>query len=491
MTQRPLTDLYRSPFVKAFLENPESLYPHYTHAPSLPQDPVVVTGQQVGLFGGPLYTLLKIRSAVQAAADLSKHHGVHIRPVFWLEDNDSDAAEASTVWLPETDGSLIKRTLQENNTRTPVGHLRFSADDIETIGQWTDRLSGRYADDVQARLQAIYTTERPWADAFEDLLRPFLAAWDVTVVRGSEIVRKGAHHDVLRRDLTSTELIDTIRDTSERLKAAGFELQADVPDALFFLEVDGERQRLERIEGGFRTPDGTQWSTQQLLEILETAPERFLPNVMGRPLMQDLALPNVATILGAAELAYHAQLGDVYPLIGRSQPTPTLRHHGSVLDAKAERLLDKLQITSASLYRPWQEVESDAVADDVSEVLDGLEHPEILDRLIAPYHEAAEEVDPTLVKSVEAARATVEKTLGGIRGKLRSAIKRSQQDRLDRLHAAWWMIYPNASVSERIIPLALWISRIGEDGLRIIVETLCTQPRTSFTEIGVSDIETD
>lgn len=489
MKQLPFATVYNNTLLAQFLEQPQDLFPSDVVAPS-GKDPVVVTGQQVGLFGGPLYTLLKIRTAAQTALDTSRMLDRPVKAVFWLEDNDHDATEASTTWLPEAGHELSKHILVPTGNKTSVSALTFTNEQSSMVTTLLSSLDGRYADEVRSRLKNVYSPERKWTDVCIDVLKPYLDAWNVEVIRASNVIAQGAHRDLVKHDIESTALIDAIKDTSTHLESLGHTLQATPGSTLFFLNVDGERQRLHREAADFRTTDGSTWSADELLEILEQQPERFTPTVLGRPLVQDHYLNTIHNVLGVAELSYHAQLKKAYTTLGIQQPLPVLRHHALILDARTERLIEKLSMEPEAFFQSLEILEATAVSADVDEILSKLSTQEQTAAMMSPFIQTVTALDATLVKSVESAAASVEATMDGIRGKIRTAIKRKNTERLDRIRTAWWNIYPGFTHAERIIPLALYEARLGFSGLRIIVENVCSQSNNLFTIISSQDTTT-
>jgi bacillithiol biosynthesis cysteine-adding enzyme BshC len=484
MTHVPLTAIKDSAFLRDYFADATQIFPGNAigvGAPSAsyplddpPASPCVVTGQQVGLFGGPLYTLLKIRSAAQLAAQYSEALGKPVRTVFWLEDTDHDAAEAGTAWVPASDGTFSRITIREGAGKTPVSELTFTEDEAQLLAGY--------------QLPGNYVPGNTWSNAFLELLQPYLEAWNVEVVRGSEVVASGVHADLVRRDVESDEFVRATTDATHTLEQRGYHVQAAVPQMLFFLLVNGERCKLKRDADAFQTIDGHRYSRADLLSILHAEPHRFSPNVLGRPLVQDVALPTIANVLGMAELHYHAQLTQAYPLIPRAQPHAILRHHACLLDARSERLLRKLDMDISQCFAPWQEVEANALRTDVAAALESLDQPEQLAKLLAPYHQAAANIDPTLEKSVLAAKASMEGALEGVKGKIKAAMKRKQSERLEQLRTLWWWVFPDGVLNERMIPLAVLEARLGRESMRSFVELVCMQDRQSLTAIGPSDL---
>ncbi len=494
MIHLPLHQINTSALLRTYVSDPASIFPAWHDAvtncmPKPPTKPCVVTGQQVGLFGGPLYTLLKIASARRYAANLSAELATEVRTVFWLEDNDHDAQEASTTWVPAPDGSLQRIAAWDGSGgRTPVSGRTFSAEEIGKVEHGITALDGRFAEETRTRLRNIYAEGRLWTDAFLDVLAPYLSVWNVEVVRGSHIVEQGSHRGLLLSDLEREDIVSAIHTRSALLQSKGFGVQASLPDLLFFLHVDGQRVKLVRTSDGFRSSDGTVWNSADILGLARDFPHRFSPNVLGRPLLQDTVLPTVINVLGVAELSYHAQLVSAYQVANRVQPQARLRHHACLLDAKAERLLDKLGMSATDLFAPWEEVQARALAAEISELASDLDSSMLLEAMMKPYREAAEALDASLVKSVAATRATIQGSLDALAGKLKSAVKRREQERLDRLRFAWWSVFPNGTPNERVAPLAVWEARLGFDVMRTFAEFLSLQDPAHFTIAGPSDL---
>lgn len=425
----------------------------------------VVSGQQIGLFGGPLYTLLKICSAVSLAAELRAAHNLPIIPVFWLEDNDHDAIEAGSATLIRADGVLQPMSIVEQASRTPVSSKTFSAQDIETIHQGLQALGGQFADEARATLSLAYTEGRHWNDAFLDVLQPFLAEWGVLVVRASDVIDSGMHMLIAEKDIHHPGVVRSLVDiASAELHEHGYHAQATANEYSFFVHHNGERLRIE---------------SQPSMDAT------FSPSVLARPIVQDAILPTVASVLGAAEIAYHAQLHEVYRWFGVSMPRIVLRHSTTILDAKTARLLQKVGRDASFYMRPWQDVERDIVAS----MNDGLIPDEAssashLAALLAPYRSAAASIDATLTGSVEATDASIRKSMEALQGKMRSALKRVHGELMDRHRTLAVTVWPNDSPQERVIALVTWIARLGSEKLRSIVEEACTLERSKHTIIG-------
>ena len=165
-----------------------------------------------------------------------------------------------------------------------------------------------------------------------------------------------------------------------------------------------------------------------------------------------------------------------------------IRHMACLLDAKAERDLDKSGRTVEWFFRSWDQVQGALNEDLASDAIPSI--PDLSSTLDA-WRAAAEAIDPTLIKTVGSTGAQVEAAFQALAGKLRGALKKRDQQTVDRHQRLWLALYPNATMNERVYPLAYWAARIGNTALRIIVEQACRQSRTSLTVIGMRELPSE
>lgn len=452
---------------------------------------VIATGQQVGLLGGPMYTLYKIASAASTARDVFATHGIASVPVFWLEDNDHDAAEASTTQLGTSDTITSTTAWDGTEPRRPVSSRNHTAAECDVITSALATLGGQYADGVQGRYGGVYRDGVAWTDAFLAVLQPYLAAWGVLVVRASDVLAHGLHSPILVHEQSSVPTIsDALRRGTQVIIDAGFEPQARPSDVAFFARDAEGRQRITP-EGNDVVIGSRRISRGELDNELIATPQHFSPTVLSRPLVQDAVLPTVASILGAAEIAYHGQLREAYELCGIPMPVPLLRHGATLLDTRTER-----NISKDSHDPSWYMRSVDAFEREITASVAGLSVPDttsmstLVDALVAPYETAAERIDSTLIATVRAQAAGIRATLEALEGKLRAAAKRTNATTVDRLRATHRMISPGGTLQERVYPLAFWEARFGVDTLLQLVDRMCAEPLGSHSVIGISDLPT-
>ena len=317
----------------------------------------VVTGQQVGLFGGPLYTLHKAASAVRLAADATRQSGVPHVPIFWLATEDHDFAEIDHVGLAGASGAPETVRLAQHSARetgSPVGALRLGPSVAAAIAE-AERLLGPGPE--LELLRRCYRPEATFAGAFAQWLATTFREQGLIVFDAAGRAAHAMGREVLRAALTEAETLERLLlERGEELAGRGFHQQVLVkPGAslLFLLAGEAENEPHLRLPLK-RKPDGSwsagkqSYSTAALLAILEAEPERLSPNALLRPVFQDAILPTAAYIGGPAEIAYFAQntvlhrhiLGRQTPVLPRLSATLLPAGEGETMDRDGIDLTD-------------------------------------------------------------------------------------------------------------------------------------------------------
>ena len=284
----------------------------------------VVTGQQVGLFGGPLLTLLKAATAIRKARDATRLSGREHVPVFWLASEDHDLAEVDQV-------SLLSKTAVEKLTLGLDGRQPLPVGS-RVLGDRTDEGRNRLEAELDRAcellqwvpicdlLRECYAPGATLAGAFGRLLTKVFAAYGLIVMDAATPGFHALGAPALRAAIEhADELEAALLARTRELEAAGYHAQVLITPGhslLFLLDAEsGARLPLRRVDGGGWKAGTQLYSTADLLAILDTAPERLSPNALLRPVFQDTILPTAAYIGGPAEIAYFAQSAVVYEQI--------------------------------------------------------------------------------------------------------------------------------------------------------------------------------
>jgi bacillithiol synthase len=282
----------------------------------------VVTGQQVTLFGGPLFTILKAATAIRKARDASIAGTPHV-PIFWLATEDHDLAEADHVTLPNRHDLKTLRLSTDQVNVTAVGALTLGNNIEELVAQAAEILG---PGPVLDQLAACYRPGQSLGQAFAQFISHTFAAQGLVVVDASSRGFHAMGSDVLRQAIVrADELRVALNDRDQQLVAAGYHSQVLVSplSSLLFLfdSNSGARVPLRRTADGGWQAARQHYSTAELLAILDTAPERLSPNALLRSVFQDSILPTAAYVGGPSEVAYFAQSQVLYErILGRTTP---------------------------------------------------------------------------------------------------------------------------------------------------------------------------
>lgn len=323
----------------------------------------VVTGQQVALFGGPLYTLLKAATAIARAREATDA-GFETVPVFWLASEDHDFAEIAHVELPTRDGLQAITTGPAPDVPVPVGGISLGPE-IETALAELENLLG--TGDLTALVREVYRPGATLAGAFGSLIARLFARWGLVVIDAASAGFHALGSKVLEEAIRNAdELHAALVARGEELTARGYHAQVKVgqqSSLLFLMDVKtGARLPLKRVrvDGGLRwKAGGRHYNSDELLEILKVSPERCSPNALLRPIFQDAVLPTSAYIAGPAEIAYLAQsevlyrrmLGRVTAVLPRLSATLLEPKIATVMERHEVRLADALASADALAQR--------------------------------------------------------------------------------------------------------------------------------------------
>ncbi len=312
----------------------------------------VVAGQQVALFGGPLFTLLK------AATIIHRAQSAHAVPIFWLATEDHDLAEADHVTLPSRHALHTLRLHPEGPpTASPVGNLPLGPDIAAVLDRAAELIGGTPEFDL---LTSAYTPDATFTSAFARLLAATFADYGLVVIDASTRAFHALGAPVLRQAIEDAAALEAALHTRDQLlQERGYHSQVLVApgSSLLFLidEQTGARLPLRRKSGAWFAGSApgqfsrVQYSTADLLSILSAQPERFSPNALLRPVFQDFLLPTQAIIGGPAEIAYFAQNQVLYQaILGRT--TPVLpRLSATLIEPPIAKVLEQHDLTLADI----------------------------------------------------------------------------------------------------------------------------------------------
>src|SRR5713101_4096906 len=403
----------------------------------------VISGQQVGLFSGPAYSVYKALTAVQIAEELTRGGNPAV-PVFWMATEDHDLDEVRhTTWFDQ--GKLVRFEMPLiAETGRPVGAVSLKKQ-IEPLVQEAAELLAKQGSDLLAQyLIESYRPEETYGSAFGKLFARLFAQHGLILM---DPLDTGLHkvaaplyqHALAERDALNEKLLQRGKD----LDRVGFDAQVKVTarSTLLFHLADGARQVITASSDKFQAGEKT-WPREELVHLTHIEPENFSPNALFRPVVQDYLLPTAAYIAGPAEISYFAQSEVVYRrLLGR-MPVMLPRAGSQGLRHKLER-----QSVTGSLSKNFDRNQKQ------------------MTKMLAQLGKQMEKLEPTLKGTVERARKRIEYHIEKLRRKAGRA--QDQKAGLISSHEQYLesLLDPHKGLQERELCLLPFLARWGAGGL--------------------------
>jgi bacillithiol biosynthesis cysteine-adding enzyme BshC len=470
----------------------DSVTMHNIDSLEKPDCVAVLTGQQVGLFTGPLYTIYKALTAIQIAEEL-KRRGIRAVPVFWMETEDHDLPEATRRTLMGTDHSLCITDYQDmlfkdaGVPRGSVGRMQFSENIRQVVRDYLSYLpESAWKPEIQLHLESAYKPGATFAQSFAQLLSSILLGSGLIFFDPQDPEAKRLTRVLFQRALRNADIFRAaLLERNKDLEAAGFHAQVSVLEhstVLFYFQ-DGARYALEKKDSGFVLKNsGEHFSLDTLLRCAEQTPEKFSPNVLLRPLIQDHLFPTLTYVGGSAEVAYFAQIEVLYRLLNRPMPVIWPRNSFTLIEPEISAEIDQLGIDVQDCFRGRQFLTEKALrGSGLSEASSNLEElQEHLDQGLTAIRPEIQAVDPTLVPALETAKR---KILHNVQH-LKSQVVRLEATKNSVVSNAIDLLinncFPNQNLQERELGIQHFWIRHGSsvlDALRSSLDVRCFSHR--------------
>jgi uncharacterized protein YllA (UPF0747 family) len=414
----------------------------------------ITTGQQPGLFTGPLYTVYKALSAIALAQRLERERGLPVVPVFWVAGDDHDFAEANHAAVLGRDGEPVNIVLRERPHEAPQLPLFRELLGPE-IRAALDALDAALPDseckpDVRQWLESSYRPDGNLADAGAEALRQLLGSRGLAVFR--------AH------------------DRSAKRAAAPWILKAldvTLPDGLTPVLVEGKLGRDRLGKDGGRDRNGTPiyvtrrssegFNRYELETIAAETPERLSPNVLLRPVIEAALFPTLAYVGGPGEMEYLPEAAPVFSALGVAPPAHVPRWSGVIVEVRVEKVLSKHGLTPADFEGQPGALETRIakaeLPPDLAASLKALRDE--VEARFARLSGAVQQVDPTLERTVESARNAALAGTNEIEKKLVASLKRTQGTLVSQLARARAALMPDGKPQERVLTIVSFMARYG------------------------------
>ena len=432
-----------------------------------PRTVAIVTGQQAGVFGGPLFTLLKAITAIRLAERVRETHRVPAVPIFWIDAEDHDWDEVKAGGLLDAELNLVTVALAdpEGANERPVARIRLDESARTAVADLEAALPAtEFTPELLDQIRRAYRPGTGMADAFGTWLESILGPKGLVVFDSSDPAAKPLVADVFAQEIDHAGRTSALAiKAGSALAARGYHAQVTPHEgqpALFHL--DGGREAVRAQDGQFAIGDEIT-SRESLLERVRRSPQAFSPNVLLRPLVQDTLFPTVCYVAGPSELAYLGQLRDVYAAFGIPMPLIQQRATATLVDSNTMRFLTKHDFPLDAL-RAQDEASLNQLleAQLPASVEQSLEEAErvVAERMEA-LAQAVPQIDATLEGATRSTLGRMQDDLRKLHTKIIQAAKRKDETLRRQFKHAQAQAFPNGHPQERTVGFVYFLNKYG------------------------------
>ncbi|MFN2502002.1 MAG: bacillithiol biosynthesis cysteine-adding enzyme BshC [Pyrinomonadaceae bacterium] len=442
----------------------------------------VMTGQQAGLFTGPLYTIYKALSAVKAAEDLSTS-GVQAVPVFWVASEDHDFKEVSETWFTGDDAKVFSTSFAPRSyvDGSSVGSVEIDDGINETIERAFDLLpQTEFSETAKEVLSSCWSGGQLFGAAFSRTICKLLNDYGLILIDPMDGDIKQLAAPIYERAITHADaIVGGIQKKNELLEKAGFHKQVRVEDdyfPLFWHDDGGKRTALRKIGPGvyWAKERRRKFSVAELQDLVRREPDRLSPGVMLRPVVQDYLLPTVCYFGGAAEIAYFAQNSAVYETLSRPVTPILYRQSITVIEAKHRRLLEKLGLDFLDIFADREQAML-----NIAERNGGFEtaklFAEVEEKVNTELNRLDQNlslVDSTIAESLARRRSSIIYHIATLREKALLAQIRRDRTLARQIDDLWVSLLPNGQLQERSLNVFNYVNKFGPSFIEWVYQAI-------------------
>ena len=420
----------------------------------------IVTGHQLNLFTGPLYFLYKIISTINLCKDLKKAYPEqHFVPIYWMATEDHDFEEINYF-------NFKGKKIQWNKDASgAVGHL--NTEGLEEVLNTYASLLGTSvnATALKELFEAAYIKHDTLTQATRYLANALFGEYGLVIIDGDDADLKSLLVPYAKKDITEQTSHQVVSETIDKLQSleGNYGVQVNPREINYFYLVDGLRERILERNGRYYVNDTKiEFSSEELVLELEKNPERFSPNVISRPLYQEVILPNLCYIGGGGELAYWLELKAAFAAMEVPFPMLLLRNSALVITPKQKEKLDKLNVSISDIFLKQNTLINKKIRQVSNIDIDFTPQKSMLEEQFKGLYDLAKQTDKSFLGAVKAQEIKQKKGLDNLEKRLLKAQKIKLADHVSRLAELQNELFPGKSLQERNLNFSELYLEYGE-----------------------------
>ena len=442
----------------------------------------VVTGQQLGIMGGPLYTFFKTITAIKLCAYLKENFdGYNFVPVFWLEGDDHDYDEVRVFSLLNNENQLVSFKYDDGQSeeinRGSIAGLTFNQNLENVFTELSSSLRDtEFKPSLLELLKSIYVPGKTFLDSFRELMISLFDEYGLIVFNPvdsnvKKLLTPIFHKEVAEFSDHAGYLVERSAELEELYHA-----QVKVKAINLFYMEENERLLIEPTETGEYRLKGKRkkFTKEEILSIIENTPEKFSPNVLLRPICQDFLLPTGFYVGGPSEISYFAQITPLYDIYELNQPFIYPRSSATIVERGVKGILDKNNLDYLDIFTEEEKLIQKIVAASSEFDLENLFNKSLNEILVSlsSIDEKLIQIDKTLVDQSTKSRQRIEETFNYLKNKTLDAQKRKYESTIRQISKVRNVLYPNNNLQERELNWLYFTNKYGMDILRWLVNEL-------------------
>ncbi|MEQ9090581.1 MAG: bacillithiol biosynthesis cysteine-adding enzyme BshC [Balneola sp.] len=425
----------------------------------------IVTGQQLGIYGGPVFTIYKTISTILLTKEWEKKLSRPVVPVFWLADEDHDFDEIAWFGIPGND-EFIKLDYSAQPNGKLVSDITIQ-DGIEGLKRSikSEMFDTDFTENLWDLFDRCFKRGVTFRKAFALMMDELFGKHGLLIVGSNYEPIKKIVTDTLKKSVTHTsDINNSLEDQSGKLET-NFHRQVVLGDSnLFYIDNDEQRLKLDHAEGKWNAGDNS-WSEQELLELIESKPGKFSPNVFLRPVIQDQLLPTLGYVAGPGEVAYYGQMKELYPHFDLEMPVIFPRFSATLIESGIDRILEKIPFEFHRYGERIEDLEKEYVK--ISETTD-------VEALFKNWKDSIQSTSTgpkDVIKKIDGSLdGLVGKTVSGfgteldkLKGRVYRSIKQQEETQLQRIRKIKAQLYPDNGLQERMVSFMYFMNKYGVD----------------------------
>ncbi|MEM7485443.1 MAG: bacillithiol biosynthesis cysteine-adding enzyme BshC [Bacteroidota bacterium] len=430
----------------------------------------VVTGHQLNLFTGPLYFLYKIISTINLTEQLKNKYPEHdFVPIYWMATEDHDFDEINYF---NFNGQKVQWNKKASGAVGALG--------TEGLDSVMDTLAAQIGNtDNAERLKSLfknaYIEHSNLSDATRYLANELFGKYGLVIIDGDDAELKQLLVPFAKKDIFENKPFHKVSEAIDALSAVSsdYTIQVNPREVNYFYLLDGVRERIVKKDGNFYVNNTEiEFSQSELIEEIEKHPERFSPNVIARPLYQEIILPNLCYIGGGGELAYWLELKSYFEAMDVTFPMLMLRNSALLITEKQQKKIKNLDLKVADLFLKQNSFINKKIREISNIDIDFSPQKKHLEEQFQNLHQLAEQTDATFIGAVKAQEVKQKKGLDALEKRLLKAQKRKLKDHVIRMTDIQNELFPNASLQERQLNFSALYLEFGEQLIPELMDSL-------------------